>query len=292
MIRRLLIPLMLVWPLCGAAADGPDDVITVEQFLASLEFQQGKVTLPGGIADINLGENFRYLDPEDTERVLVAWGNPPGDMTYGMLVPANANLFDDEGWAVVIDYEKDGYVSDEDADKIDYDDLLRSMKQDTAAENEVRADAGYETVDLVGWAAAPHYDRASHKLYWAKELAFSGSESHTLNYNIRMLGRRGVLVLNAVAGMSQLAPVEAGMREVLAITEFNEGHRYADFDPKVDKVAAYGIGALVAGGLAAKAGLFAKLGALLLAGKKFVVLLLVGFGAMIGKLFKRKSPQT
>src|SRR2546426_2131137 len=35
----------------------------------------------------------------------------------------------------------------------------------------------------------------------------------------------------------------------------NEGHRYADFVPGTDKVAEYGIAALIAGGVAAKAGL-------------------------------------
>jgi uncharacterized membrane-anchored protein len=294
MKRYFLIAALLVWPTLGPADQDPaaEQEITVEQFLASLDFQEGVISLPGGIANIQLGDDFRYLDPNDTERVLVAWGNPPGNENQGMLIPNGSNLFDDDSWAVIIDFESDGYVSDEDADSIDYDELLAAMREETAADNQMRIDAGYESIELVGWAAPPHYDEQSHKLYWAKELKFGETAEHTLNYNIRVLGRRGVLVLNAVAGMSQLAPVEAGMQQVLAITDFNQGHRYVDFDPEVDKVAAYGIGALVAGGLAAKAGLFAKLGALLLAAKKFVVLVLVGIGAAVSRLFKRKTAQT
>ena len=56
------------------------------------------------------------------------------------------------------------------------------------------------------------------------------------------------------------------------MTEFNDGERYTDYNSKTDKTAAYGIGALVAGGIAAKAGLFAKLGALLLGLKKLIMI--------------------
>ncbi len=294
MFRTILFAATLAWSTLGFAADVAADEeagMTVEEFVASLNFQDGTVALPNGIASIELGTDFRYLDPEDAERVLVAWGNPPGNESYGMLVPTAADLFDQTGWAVIISYEEDGYVSDEDADKIDYSELLRNMQDDTETENKTRIQAGYEAITLVGWAAPPRYDSASHKLFWAKELAFGDGEENTLNYNIRVLGRKGVLVLNAIAGMSQLAPVETGMQQVLAITEFNEGHRYADFDPNVDKVAAYGIGALVAGKLAAKAGLFAKFGVMLLALKKFLIPIVIGVVALFAKLFKRKAPQ-
>ena len=68
------------------------------------------------------------------------------------------------------------------------------------------------------------------------------------------------------------------MADVIAFTNFNEGNRYEDFDPELDKVAAYGIGALVAGKVAAKAGLFKGLFALLLAGKKFILVRAHRFG--------------
>lgn len=297
MIRNLLLAGLLGWSALGFAAEGDageatdEGGMTVEEFLTSLDFRAGVVNLPDGIARIDLGDGFRYLSPEDAERVLVAWGNPPGNETQGMLVPTGSNLFDEAGWAVIISYEEDGYVSDEDADSVDYAGLLRDMQADTEAENEGRVQAGYEPIRLVGWAAPPHYDGATHKLYWAKELAFGDAGEHTLNYNIRVLGRKGVLLLNAVAGMSQLAPVKTGMQQVLAITEFNEGHRYADFDPDVDQVAAYGIGALVAGKLAAKVGLLAKLGVLLVAMKKFIVLIVIAAVGLVARLFRRKPAQ-
>ena len=265
--------------------------MTAEEFVASLKFQQGDVELPGGMAKLKVPASFRYLGPQDAERVLVqAWGNPKGTGTLGMLFPAYVSPVSENSWGVVITFDEDGYVSDKDADTIKYDKLLAEMQAGVAEGNEARKKAGYPTLALVGWATPPRYDKSTHKLYWAKELAFNDQPEHTLNYNVRVLGRRGVLVLNAVSGMNQLAQIEKVMPDVIAFTEFNDGHRYADFNPNSDRVAAYGIAALIAGGVAAKAGLFAKLFALILAGKKFIIIGAVALLAFLAKFLKRKKP--
>ncbi len=103
-----------------------------------------------------------------------------------------------------------------------------------------------------------------------------------------MLGRRGVLVLNAVAAMDQLESIKRAMGQVMGFVEFNEGHRYADFVPGTDKVAEYGIAALIAGGVAAKAGLFKVLLAALIGLKKVLVVALAAAAAFFRKLFRRK----
>ena len=65
--------------------------------------------------------------------------------------------------------------------------------------------------------------------------------------------------MNAIGDMSLLPKVQEDIDEIIGSVHFNEGHRYEDFDPDLDKVAAYGIGGLVAGKLLAKAGFFALL---------------------------------
>ncbi|HEX9174381.1 MAG TPA: DUF2167 domain-containing protein [Telluria sp.] len=263
---------------------------TAEQFAASLQFKTGKIVLPGAIATLDLPPTFRYLGPQDTERLLVeGWGNPPGTTTLGMIVPAKVNPVSREGWGVIVTYDQDGHVKDDDAENIKYDELLKQMQEGTADNNAARKEQGFPAMTLVGWAEAPRYERASHKLYWAKELRTEGSEQNGLNYNIRVLGRTGVLVLNAVAGMDQLAQVKAEMPQVTAFTNFTEGNRYADFDSKTDKVAEYGIATLVAGGIAAKLGFFGKLLALLVAFKKLILLGLLAAGSMLFKFFKREK---
>ena len=298
---------MLPRPLTGSllallvAAASPDrgaaqrlertpDHLTPEQLEAQLRYQTGRVTLRHGLATLDLPTDFRYIDPQQTDLVLRGWGNPPGSETLGMLVPAGVHVLSREGWGVIISYTEDGYVKDDDASKIDYADLLATMQRGTRESNPERAKAGYPTAELVGWAEPPHYDSAAHKLYWAKDFKFSDDSGHTLNYNIRVLGRRGVLVLNAVSSMDRLTAVKQDMGKVIGFVEFNEGHRYADFVPGSDKVAEYGIAALIAGGLAAKAGLFKLLLGALIAMKKVVIVGLAAVAAFLRKLFRRGSP--
>lgn len=291
MIRRLaLLAALCAASLLTAAAapEAPD----LQKLADSLKFQQGEIDLRNGLAKITVPSTFRYLNPADAETVLSKiWGNPPSShRTLGMLFPAETGPTDPEGWGVVITYEEDGYVKDDDATKINYDDLLKQMKEGTVEANKIREKKGYPPVELVGWAAHPRYDAAEKKMYWAKELRFGGEGPSTLNYNIRMLGRRGVLVLNAIAGMDQLASVEKATPDILAMVNFQDGHRYADFNASTDKVATYGLAALVTGGLLAKGGFFKVLLVSLLAAKKFIIIGAIALFAGIQKLMAKFSP--
>ena len=258
--------------------------------LPKLNFQKGKITLSNGLADLDVPDNFRFLDAQDARRVIVdVWHNPPGSASnvIGMLVPTRKETASGNTWGVVISYEDAGYVKDDDANKINYGEMLRTMQQSIHGENDARIKAGYPSMELVGWAEPPQYDAASKKLFWAKEIAFSDSPEHTLNYDMRILGRRGVLVLRAVAGMDQLDQIKEARSQILAMVNYNQGHRYADFNPKTDKVAAYGVAALVLGGIAAKAGAFKLLIPVLLAAKKFIVIGLVAVASFFKRLFGR-----
>ncbi len=264
---------------------------TPRQLADSLKYQHGEITLKGGIAKLNIPPEFKFLGPEDAETVLVKlWHNPPSKNNLGLILPADKDPLSPDGWAVTVSYMDEGYVKDDDAAKIDYTDLLEKMKKATTEANKERASQGYPSIEVIGWAAPPHYDAATHKLYWARELRFGQESEHTLNYNIRILGRHGVLVLNVIGSIDQLAEIEKRNPQILGMVNFNQGNRYSDFDPKIDKVATYGIAALVAGGVAAKLGLFKLLWVFLIAAKKFVIIGFVAVVAWFKKLFgKRKD---
>jgi len=253
-------------------------VESMQALLQSLDPRTGKISLGDNLATLDVPKDFYFLDAEDAERVLTeAWGNPPGGQSIGMLFPAGQTPFDEGAWAVTIEYNEDGHVSDSDAADIDYGDLLKDMRADIRATNPERTKAGYPPIDLLGWAEPPHYDAATRKLYWAKELRFGDEPDTTLNYEIRALGRKGILSMTFVAGTDQLEQINGKRESVLTMAEFTPGNRYEDFDSNVDKVAAYGIGALIAGKVAAKAGLLA--GGLLLL-KKFGVIAVVALAAV------------
>jgi len=224
--------------------------------LRDLDFKQGEIVIGDGIGLLTLNEDFYYLDPGDASYVLTElWGNPEEQVTLGMIFPADFTPLDDS-WGINILFDDIGYVSDEDAGNYDYDELLQEMRNGMAEENKWRRENNFQTVELVGWAAEPFYDAATRKLYWAKELSFEGEAQNTLNYNIRVLGRRGVLILNFIANMDQLSAVNNDVPRILAMADFSEGSKYSDFDPSIDTVAAVGIGGLIAGKVMAKTGIF------------------------------------
>jgi uncharacterized membrane-anchored protein len=273
-------------------AQGPSESAQEESakaaFEAQLGYQTGTVTLKGGMATIRLPESFRFIGPEGSRLLLTeAWGNPPGsaDDVLGMLIPSELSPLSDEGWGVVITYDEDGYVDDKDAAEMDYTKLLKEMQEATVETNEERKKQGFEAVTLVGWAEPPSYDQAAHKMYWAKDLVFGDEGEHTLNYNIRILGRRGVLVLNAVSDMDRLASIRGESQNLLAAVEFNEGHRYTDFLPGKDKAATYGLAGLVVGATAAKAGFFKMLWLGLLAFKKAILVAVLAAAAAAKRFF-------
>ncbi len=269
----------------------PPEII---KLLSGLKYQQGEIDLRGGLAKLTVPKEFNYLSPDDAETVLVKiWHNPPSDVKpLGLLIPAGTTPASSNCWVVTIDYNADGYVKDGDASKINYDDLLKQMQADVKANNVERKKAGYRGMELLGWAAPPHYDAATHKLYWAKKYSVERVDGETLNYNIRLLGRKGVLELNAIADVAQLPEIDAQVPQILGMVDFKEGSRYADFDPKVDKVAEYGIAALVAGGVlatAAKLGLLKGLWIFIIAAKKFIIIGVVALVALIKKMFNRNK---
>ena len=281
----------------GLSAEQLAQVQKIYALVDHLKFQTGEIDLRGGLAKLSLPKEFSYLGPDDAETVLTkVWGNPPSDAkSLGMLMPTGVSPLSTNAWAVTIDYGEDGYVKDDDAAKINYDELLKKMQTSVTEANAERTKQGYPAITLVGWAAPPHYDSAAHKLYWAKHLKVAGADEDTLNYSIRILGRKGVLELNAIAGMSQFDVIDKQTPQILGMVDFKDGSRYADFDPKTDKIAEYGIATLVAGGalaLAAKAGLFKVLITAVLAAKKFIVIGVIAVVAFFKKLFKRGDSST
>jgi uncharacterized membrane-anchored protein len=256
--------------------------IKIDSIEKSFHYEHGTISLKNGVGKINVPNGFKYLNAAQAEKVLIdLWGNPKSDnLTLGFILPENQGVLGQNGYVFNIQYDEIGYVKDDDADDIDYDDLLTEMKEETVEENKMRVKEGYESINIIGWAAKPFYDEERKILHWAKEIKFGNSEINTLNYNVRVLGRKGVLILNAIATKADLPLVQKDISKVLDIVQFNEGYKYKDFDSSIDEVAAWTIGGLVAGKVLAKVGLFAIFA-------KFGKLIILGFLGFFG-VFKNK----
>lgn len=247
-------PLVAVTVVAAQTADellAPDEAPLAEAIAAfetSLDFRVGEIALGDGLAALSLPEGFVYLGSGDTRRVLEeAWGNPDGSGSLGMILPADRSPLEADAWGLVIGYLADGHVSGDDAAALDAPALLARMRAATAAENRLLQELGLATVEIVGWVDPPRYEPAGRILTWATELAFADGDDTTLNYSVRLLGRRGVLTLNAVAAMAELTAIRAALPALAGAIRFNPGHGFADFRPGEDGLAGYGLAALVAG---------------------------------------------
>jgi len=261
----------------------------IDSFIQTFEYKTGHIDI-GSVVAVDVPDGFKFLSARHAQIVLTElWDNPPDNSILGMLIPDSIDFFDASSWAICYSYDEDGHVKDDDAAEINYTDLLEQMKEEGRNANESRVKEGYRKIELVGWAQPPYYDKTTHKLHWAKELSFENDPVNTLNYNIRMLGRKGVLVMNIIAGLDHMPVVKSHMNTILASTNFTNGNRYEDFDDSIDKVAEYGIGGLVAGAVLAKTGILAKIGLLLLKTWKFIALGIVAFFSYFKKkLFAKK----
>ena len=259
-------------------------------------FETSPVLLLNGKVEVQASPSLRFLNAADAKTLLIKEGNPPDAVSdiEGLLLPQTASGQD--SWFVVLTENTDGHVSDADAASINYSQLLSQMQASVRENNKARTDAGYDAVNLLGWAETPSYDPLRHSMVWAKDVVFgsaaASSSHHTLNYAVRVLGRQDVLELNAVGSSEQLAQIKAGMAAVLPAVSFSTGNRYQDFQQGSDKLAAYGLAGLVAGGVVAqKVGL---LGVLLLFLKKGWIVVLGGLALLrrvLGSVRRTRAAQ-
>lgn len=232
----------------------------------------------GSLATLDVPDGFLFGDAQTAKRVLELNQNLISGDELGIVTPAGEGP--EDSWAVYFEFKDTGYVSDEEKGELDAGELLEMLQDGNAAGNEERERRGWERLELVGWAKEPFYDPKTNNLTWATRLKSSGGE--TVNWSTRLLGRGGTMNVDLVIQPEQLASALPRFEALLEGFAYAEGHRYAEFRAG-DKVAAYGLTALVAGGagaLAAKTGVLGKFWKLIVAG-------VVAVGAFAKKLFGR-----
>ncbi len=265
--------------LCGTSA--------AQSLGADIPWQEGPVTGQlGDIARIEVPEGFRFTGRDGVRRFMELTQNPVTGDELGVLVsPAGP---DDQTWFVIFEFNPIGYVKDDEKGTLDADAILKSLKAGNERGNDERRKRGWATLDLLGWSTPPRYDPVTNNLTWAIRASSEGSE--VINHSVRLLGRRGVMDADLVLGPTQVTTAVPEFDRLLTGFEFAPGNRYAEW-VKGDKVAAYGLTALVAGGVgaaAAKSGLLGKLWKLLVLG---AVALAAAFKRLAAALFGSRDPR-
>ncbi len=262
-------------------------------------FEAAKQTAVQGPSDVKLGEQatlklpegFVYVPPVEGQRIMTAMGNRVGTGLLGLVFPADDP---DASWFVVMSYVDSGYIRDDDAKDWNADELLANLKAGTDEQNRERKARGIPEMEVLGWVEAPRYDAATHRLVWSaatKDKSAPGASPRGVNYNTYALGREGYISLNLVTEYASIATDRPLANRLLGALEFSAGRRYADFNASTDRVAEYGLAALVGGFAAKKLGLFATLGVLLVKFWKVLAIAGVGLAAGLGKLLGRKKAE-
>jgi uncharacterized membrane-anchored protein len=248
-----------------------------------LEWLRGPGTVPigDGLAEIELTDDYVFLDAEGTQRMLEMGGNPVSGSELATVAP----LSDEQGWFIIFEWADIGYVKDDEGEDLDADAILESIREGNDAANEERERRGWSTIDIVGWQEPPFYDSNTHNLTWA--IVGESSEGRSVNRLIKLLGRRGVMSATLVAAPEELDAAVPEVDALLTGYRFQPGNTYAEFVPGKDRMAEIGLTALIAGGAGVallKSGLLARFWKVLVAAGAALV-------AGIGKLFGRGKQQ-
>lgn len=279
----------------SAGAESPPDVAANSELAAAFAAAQSSIIagpheVPlGEQAILKLPDSYVFVPMPHAGRILEAMGNRAAASMLGLIFSAQPEQDD---WFVVIDFEDSGYIKDDDAKDWNADDMLTSLKEGTEQTNGERSARGIPEMEIIGWVEKPTYDSTEHRLVWSvsskdKGVATVGNEG--INYNTYALGRDGFVSMNLVTQLDTIEHRKPVARELLAALQYNDGKRYTDFDSSTDKIAAFGLAALVGGVAAKKLGLLAVVVAFLVKFAKVIAIGAVALGGVAWKIFKRRA---
>lgn len=263
--------LAAAWQAAGnAGTAGPADITLIDQ---------GTLKIPAG--------DF-FVPKAEAARVMRALGNVVHDGTFvGLVLGTHQN----DRWLAVINYIKEGYIKDDAAKDWNADDLLKNLKEGVEEANKDRVARGFPEMDVIGWVEPPKYDAVSHRLVWSilgKDKGAPDNLDKDVNYNTYALGREGYFSLNLLSDSNRIATDKSAAHELLANLAYQSGKRYEDFSASTDRIAEYGLLALVGGVAAKKLGLLALVLAFVLKFAKAIFIGAAVFGAGVMKFFRRK----
>jgi len=237
---------------------------------------------------IRLTPDEVFIPAAEANGIMHAYGNPSIPSRFGLI----ASRRDKALWLVDVKWVKEGYVRDGDAKDWQPDAMLDDLKQSTETANADRIARGIPAMDITGWVQPPAYDGKMHRLVWSlgsRDRGAPASEPQTINYNTYALGRDGYFSLDLITDDKDIGADKVVAEQLLGSLAYEPGKRYEDFNSSTDKVAAYGLAALVGVVAVKKLGLLALAGAFLLKAWKLGMIAIAGIGAAVRRIVNRKG---
>lgn len=172
------------------------------------------------VLDFKLTRGVAILHQKGTQGLNYLTENPQTD-ECATIAPVSMD------WFVMLNYVPIGYVSDD--GKLDADALMESMKKANEVGNQERAKHGWAPLEMVGWINKPTYDASTGRLIWAVRLVSEGDE--TVNYETRLLGRRGVIEIMLVSAPEDMQRAIKEFNQLSKGLSFMPGERYKEVKP-------------------------------------------------------------
>ena len=201
---------------------------------------------------------------------------------------------------IYVRYKDEGYVTIDDWKSIKPENLIAEMRQAQEAWKDQLKKEGRNYVEELNWIYKPTFDSEKNAVYVSYEGSWNGKKGKykSMQTNSIVLGRNGYLDISFVSSITnettkeELQQIANLAKDFTDGIDFLEGSKHADYKSG-DKVAALGIGGLVAGTLGVKAlakvGLLAKIAPFLM---KFWWIIFAPIAAIVGMSSnKKKTPR-
>lgn len=266
----LIIFLFFYLPTAGAYTDQE-----IQQY-QNLKFEYGPrdIKLSPRATVLLPSQEYRFLNDVETKKYNQILHNLPVDGETSVHT---------ENWQAYFTFSEDGYIKDN--EKIDADEILKEKKRVQELVNKELLKKGWSPQSIVGWHTHPFYNVETNRLEWAIIIRDNaGNES--INYETRLLGRRGVTRALLVVSEANLDDGIRQFNRFLGTFNYVDGEKYSEFK-QGDRIAEYGLVALITGGaaaLATKKGFWAAIGGFFAAMWKIIIPIFIVIIAKIGDI--------
>ena len=271
--RLMVLCLFLFWLSTPSLLFGQDGLSPLEE----IKWQQGPcISDLGDVAKIRIPAGYIFTDGDGARIVMEASQNISSGTELGLIATAASD------WFLLFEFDDVGYIKDDEKSSLDAGAMLKSIKAANDAANKAKKKRGWPVLDILGWEQPPKYNDITHNLEWA--IRAVSYNDPIINYNTRLLGRRGVMSVVIVESPENLNDTLPKAKNIIDTFTFNAEHDYSAFRSG-DKIAKYGLTALVVGGaasVAVKSGLFKWIW-------KGLVVCALGIAGFFKSLFKRKK---
>jgi len=241
-------------------------------------------------AEINISESEYYLKGTKDINQYSWWIFNEEDIKSDLIIFSGDQT-------IYVKYKNEGYVTIEDWKSVKPEDLIAEMRQLQNDWKDQLIEEGSNYVEQINWIYKPTFDQEKNAVYVSYEAAWNGKDGKykTMQTNSIVLGRNGYLDLSFVTPITndtkdtELKQFANLAKDFTDGIDFLEGSKHTDYKSG-DKIAALGIGGLVAGTLGVKAlakvGILAKFAPFLI---KFWWIIFAPIAAIVGMSSNKKK---